>query len=68
MKLEHIQQPGGAAVDLVPSCYALELGDLEVLVIGDGILVLPTATMSTRIAGLNGSETRRRVSHVRFLA
>ena len=49
MKLEHIPQPGGAAVDLVPSRYALELGDLEVLVISDGILPLPTSTMSTNV-------------------
>ena len=49
MKLEHIPQPGGAAVDLVPSRYALEIGDLEVIVISDGILPLPTSTMSTNV-------------------
>ena len=49
MKLEHIPQPGGAAVDLVPSRYAVEIGDLEVIVISDGILPLPTSTMSTNV-------------------
>ncbi|HSX70137.1 MAG TPA: MBL fold metallo-hydrolase [Pseudomonas sp.] len=33
--------------ELVPSRYALRLGDIDVLVISDGVLPLPTETMST---------------------
>jgi glyoxylase-like metal-dependent hydrolase (beta-lactamase superfamily II) len=33
--------------DLVPSRYALRIGDIDVLVISDGVLPLPTTTMST---------------------
>lgn len=33
--------------DPVPSRYALRLGEIEVLVISDGVLPLPTATMAT---------------------
>lgn len=50
MKLEHIARPDGtAAEELVPSRYALNVGDLDVLVISDGILPLPTTTMSTNV-------------------
>ncbi|WP_285415155.1 MBL fold metallo-hydrolase [Pseudomonas sp. efr-133-TYG-5] len=33
--------------ELVPSRYALRLGDIDVMVISDGVLPLPTETMST---------------------
>lgn len=33
--------------DLVPSRYALNVGELEVLVVSDGVLPLPTATLAT---------------------
>lgn len=33
--------------ELVPSRYALRLGDIDVMVISDGVLPLPTQTMST---------------------
>ncbi|MBD8092546.1 MBL fold metallo-hydrolase [Pseudomonas fluorescens] len=33
--------------DLVPSRYALRVGEIEVLVVSDGVLPLPTSTMST---------------------
>lgn len=33
--------------DLVPSRYALKVGDIDVLVISDGVLPLPTKTMAT---------------------
>lgn len=33
--------------ELVPSRYALKIGDIDVLVVSDGVLPLPTATMST---------------------
>lgn len=51
MKLETIAKPGRAdADDLVPSRYALSIGDLDVLIISDGVLPLPTETMSTNVA------------------
>jgi len=33
--------------DLVPSRYALRIGEIDVLVVSDGVLPLPTATMAT---------------------
>jgi glyoxylase-like metal-dependent hydrolase (beta-lactamase superfamily II) len=33
--------------ELVPSRYAVRVGDIEVLVVSDGVLLLPTVTMST---------------------
>lgn len=33
--------------DLVPSRYALRVGDIDALVVSDGVLPLPTATMAT---------------------
>ena len=35
--------------ELVPSRYALRIGDLDVLVVSDGVLPLPTETMSTNV-------------------
>jgi glyoxylase-like metal-dependent hydrolase (beta-lactamase superfamily II) len=35
--------------DLVPSRYALKIGEIDVLVISDGVLPLPFATMSTNV-------------------
>src|SRR5690606_23163579 len=50
MKLAVISPAGEAAsVDLVPSRYALRIGEIDVLVISDGILPLPTSTMSTNV-------------------
>nr|WP_047168094.1 MBL fold metallo-hydrolase [Sphingomonas sp. Y57] len=50
MKLETIAKPGKPnADDLVPSRYALSVGDLDVLVISDGVLPLPTETMATNV-------------------
>jgi glyoxylase-like metal-dependent hydrolase (beta-lactamase superfamily II) len=50
MKLETIAKPGKPdADDLVPSRYALRVGDLDVLVISDGVLPLPTETMATNV-------------------
>nr|WP_284699342.1 MBL fold metallo-hydrolase [Sphingomonas lycopersici] len=34
---------------MVPSRYAVRIGDIEVLVISDGVLPLPTQTMSTNV-------------------
>jgi glyoxylase-like metal-dependent hydrolase (beta-lactamase superfamily II) len=39
-----------SAEEAVPSRYALRVGDLDVLVISDGVLPLPTETMSTNVA------------------
>ena len=36
-----------ASQELVPSRYALRLGEMDVLVISDGVLPLPTSTMAT---------------------
>ncbi len=35
--------------ELVPSRYALQVGDIDVLVVSDGVLPLPTATMATNV-------------------
>jgi glyoxylase-like metal-dependent hydrolase (beta-lactamase superfamily II) len=35
--------------DPVPSRYALRVGDIEVLVVSDGVLPLPTATLATNV-------------------
>ncbi|MGE3773726.1 MAG: MBL fold metallo-hydrolase [Gammaproteobacteria bacterium] len=41
----HAGKPGPE--DLVPSRYALRVGEIDVLVISDGVLPLPTATLAT---------------------
>jgi glyoxylase-like metal-dependent hydrolase (beta-lactamase superfamily II) len=38
-----------AAGELVPSRYALQVGQIDVLVISDGVLPLPTETMTTNV-------------------
>lgn len=38
-----IEQP----IDLVPSRYAVQIGDIDALVVSDGVLPLPTSTMAT---------------------
>lgn len=43
MLTANLSQP----LDLVPSRYALQVGDIDALVISDGVLPLPTATMAT---------------------
>ncbi|MEC9433655.1 MAG: MBL fold metallo-hydrolase [Pseudomonadota bacterium] len=43
MNMEIAKRPAGAASDdLVPSRYALKIGDIDVLVVSDGVLPLPT--------------------------
>lgn len=50
MKLETIAPPREARVEeLVPSRYALQVGDIDVLVVSDGVLPLPTETMATNV-------------------
>lgn len=41
MNLDHASQ------ELVPSRYALRIGEIDVLVVSDGVLPLPTSTMAT---------------------
>jgi len=48
MKLDNASYPGGPGPgELVPSRYALRVGEIDVLVISDGVLTLPTATLAT---------------------
>ena len=50
MKLDTISRAHGADTEeLVPSRYALQIGEIEVLVVSDGVLPLPTSTMSTNV-------------------
>src|SRR5690606_38744104 len=39
----------GDAKDLVPSRYAVTIGDLKVLIVSDGVLPIPTETMTTNV-------------------
>jgi glyoxylase-like metal-dependent hydrolase (beta-lactamase superfamily II) len=41
------QRDSSAHEELVPSRYALKVGEIDVLVVSDGVLPLPTTTMST---------------------
>lgn len=49
MHLNTFAQPDAStpAQELVPSRYALRVGEIDVLVVSDGVLPLPTETMST---------------------
>lgn len=48
LSVENTLQPRTqTAPDLVPSRYAVSIGEIEALVISDGVLPLPTATMAT---------------------
>lgn len=48
MSVDNLSHLGRSGLDeLVPSRYALQVGDIEVLVISDGVLPIPTATMAT---------------------
>lgn len=50
MNLLNTQHPGKPGPEeLVPSRYALRIGEIDVLVISDGVLPLPFATMSTNV-------------------
>jgi glyoxylase-like metal-dependent hydrolase (beta-lactamase superfamily II) len=45
---DNLSQLGGAGVDeLVPSRYALQVGDIDVLVISDGVLPITAPTLAT---------------------
>src|SRR5215475_15820616 len=48
MSLDITSHPGRPGTDeLVPSRYALRVGEIDVLVISDGVLPLPAATLAT---------------------
>lgn len=48
MNLHTIERPAAPEKqELVPSRYALQIGDLEVMVVSDGVLPLPTTTLAT---------------------
>ena len=48
LELGHASHPGRTGTDeLVPSRYALRVGEIDVLVISDGVLPLPAATLAT---------------------
>ena len=47
MSVDNISVGRPGLDELVPSRYALDIGDIEVLVISDGVLTLPTATLAT---------------------
>ncbi|MBB5504850.1 hypothetical protein HDG35_001085 [Paraburkholderia sp. JPY681] len=42
--------------ELVPSRYAVRVGDVDVVLISDGILPLPTSTMSTNVSESDRNE------------
>lgn len=47
LKLDNILRPVGSRPDeLVPSRYALRVGDIDVLVVSDGVLPLPTTMLA----------------------
>jgi hypothetical protein len=48
MSFDIASHPGGTGTDkLVPSRYALRVGEIDVLVISDGVFPLPAATLAT---------------------
>jgi glyoxylase-like metal-dependent hydrolase (beta-lactamase superfamily II) len=50
MQLNTMTRPErSGSEELVPSRYALQVGEIDVLVISDGVLPLPTETMSTNV-------------------
>lgn len=44
------------SAELVPSRYAVRVGDVDVVLISDGILPLPTSTMSTNVSEADRNE------------
>ena len=69
MSLDYISHPGGPGPDeLVPSRYALRVGDIDALVVSDGVFALPATVMSinadpaARAAWLDTCSCRRTCS------
>ncbi len=49
MSLDNISRPGSPIDELVPSRYAQQVGDIEVLVISDGVLPITASTLATNV-------------------
>lgn len=49
MTLEHASQIGSATDEIVPSRYAVRVGDIDVLVISDGVLPITASTLATNV-------------------
>jgi len=50
MNMHNTSHSGGAPDELVPSRYAVRVGEIEVLVISDGVLPLPPETLAVNAA------------------
>lgn len=51
LSVDDTVRPGSQRADeLVPSRYALRIGEIDVLVISDGVIPLPAATLATNAA------------------
>ncbi len=51
MSLDSIPHSGRTGLDeLVPSRYAVKVGDIDVMVISDGVLPITAVTMATNVA------------------
>ncbi|WP_454790255.1 MBL fold metallo-hydrolase [Mycolicibacterium lutetiense] len=50
MSLDNIARAGSPVDELVPSRYAVQVGDIEVLVISDGVLPITASTLATNAA------------------
>ena len=63
MSLDNTSHPGRREPEeLVPSRYALRIGEIDVLVVSDGVLPLPTAMLATqRRPGRPGGLAERHV-------
>ncbi len=50
MSLDNLPRLGGVGIgELVPSRYAVDVGDIEVLVISDGVLPITASTLATNV-------------------
>ena len=49
MSLDNTSQGRPRLGELVPSRYALRVGEIDVLVISDGVFALPTATIASNV-------------------
>lgn len=49
MSLDNISRLGSPVDELVPSRYAVSVGDIEVLVISDGVLPITASTLATNV-------------------
>ncbi|CCB64983.1 MULTISPECIES: MBL fold metallo-hydrolase [unclassified Hyphomicrobium] len=57
MNLHNPLQPGNRiSEELVPSRYAVRVGDIDVLVISDGVLPLPTAMLGPNVAAADRAD------------